>query len=101
MKNGEGQKRWRAKPENREKERLRTQRRWREDPKVKVRREVQNAKRDGVLPDKPCAVCGSKNVEHHHPDYSKPLDVVFICAACHRQLHKKLRAKHELDQRRN
>jgi hypothetical protein len=40
-KNGEAQKLWRAKPENREKERLRTKQRYKNDPRVKVRRIVQ------------------------------------------------------------
>ncbi len=40
------------------------------------------------LPKKPCEVCGSTvNIHRHHHDYSKPLDVMFLCAAHHRQHH--------------
>ena len=85
---------WRSKPENKEKERLRTQKRWRNDPRVKVRRMVQLAKHRGHIPDLPCVSCGAyENVEHHHPDYSQPFEFIYICPECHRKLHIELRAK--------
>jgi hypothetical protein len=46
-----------------------------------------NAIRDGVLKKQPCLVCGD-NSEAHHPDYSRPLDVVWLCANHHREAHK-------------
>jgi hypothetical protein len=31
-----------------------------------------------------CSICGSnEGIERHHPDYSKPLEVVFLCAKHH------------------
>jgi hypothetical protein len=31
-----------------------------------------------------CAHCGKKSpTEGHHPDYSKPLEVIWLCRACH------------------
>lgn len=46
---------------------------------------VHNAIRDGKLKRQySCQSCGSKNNIHaHHHDYSTPLDVVWLCAACH------------------
>lgn len=49
---------------------------------------VGNAVRDGFLIKKPCFSCGSSiNVQAHHEDYSKPLDVVWLCVKCHRAEH--------------
>ena len=49
---------------------------------------VGNAVRDGKLKRHPCLVCGHEKVEGHHPDYSRPLDVVWLCNAHHREAHK-------------
>lgn len=48
---------------------------------------VSNAVRDGRLVKQLCHVCGDANVEAHHPDYSRPLDVVWLCVGRHSQLH--------------
>lgn len=45
-------------------------------------------KRRGVLVPQPCA-CGSSDVEMHHPDYDRPLLVVWMCRPCHLNYHVK------------
>ena len=40
----------------------------------------------GFIRKTPCVVCGKLKVDAHHPDYSKPLAVVFLCRKDHRQL---------------
>lgn len=52
---------------------------------------VNNAKRDGKIEQKPCLICGDTNVQAHHEDYSKPLDVIWLCPKHHSELHKKRR----------
>jgi hypothetical protein len=41
----------------------------------------------GTVIKQPCWVCGSHKSEAHHPDYSRPLDVVWLCAPHHHQAH--------------
>lgn len=35
-----------------------------------------------------CCRCGSEKTEAHHKDYSKPLEVIWLCRPCHLELHK-------------
>jgi ribosomal protein S27AE len=48
---------------------------------------VGNAVLDGRLKRQPCEVCGAEKVEAHHDDYSKPLDVRWLCFKHHREVH--------------
>lgn len=35
-----------------------------------------------------CSVCGEEDfLEGHHTDYSKPLDVIWVCKPCHTKIH--------------
>lgn len=44
----------------------------------------------GKLVRQPCAICGELKVHAHHTDYSKPLEVVWLCPKHHKEAHKKL-----------
>lgn len=35
----------------------------------------------------PCKVCGDKKTQAHHHDYSKPLDVTWLCSKHHSETH--------------
>lgn len=48
---------------------------------------VSNAVRDGKLKKQPCIVCKSGDAHAHHEDYSKPLDVIWLCPEHHQQYH--------------
>lgn len=48
---------------------------------------VNNAIRAGRLKKSPCGVCGNKNSQGHHPDYSKPLEVIWLCHEHHHMIH--------------
>jgi len=35
-----------------------------------------------------CSICGKEdNIRAHHPDYSKPLEIIWVCRQCHREIH--------------
>lgn len=41
------------------------------------------------LKNKKCKTCGTKgDLQRHHEDYSKPLDVIILCRGCHDQVHR-------------
>lgn len=44
----------------------------------------------GQILRRDCEVCGSAISEGHHDDYSKPLDVVWLCRTHHRARHREL-----------
>lgn len=57
--------------------------------KHKARAAVSYALKMGRL-TKPteCTRCGSESrIEGHHPDYSKPLEVLWLCVRCHKIEH--------------
>lgn len=59
-----------------------------------ARNAVKNAVRKGTLARKPCERCGSPKVSAHHHDYSKPLDVIWLCGTHHAEAHgKEVRTK--------
>ena len=55
--------------------------------KYAARQAVLVAVRSGALKRKPCEKCGATKVQAHHPDYSKPLEIVWLCEPCHRLEH--------------
>ena len=56
-----------------------------------ARRQVRTAVMNGTLARLPCEVCGSIKVEAHHEDYSKPLDVRWLCPPHHAQHHASIK----------
>lgn len=56
--------------------------------RVKARSAVNHAVRDGRLLRLPCRLCGEEKTEGHHEDYSKPLDVVWLCKPDHHKVHE-------------
>lgn len=57
--------------------------------RARARSIVAKAKRTGKLIPKPCLVCGaSQDIQAHHEDYNKPLEVIWLCRSCHRDLHE-------------
>jgi len=52
-----------------------------------ARRAVRNAVRRGDLIRQPCERCGSGPAQGHHEDYTKQLDVRWLCRVCHDKEH--------------
>lgn len=50
--------------------------------------QIGNALRRGLLARKPCSVCGKERAEAHHPNYKKPLEVIWLCRKHHKELHR-------------
>lgn len=60
----------------------------REQRRSAARHKARNAIAAGRIAKKPCAACGTtRTLEAHHTDYSRPLDVVFVCYGCHKEIH--------------
>lgn len=60
----------------------------REREKYLARKRVEKALEYGKLYRKPCEKCGSDNdIQAHHDDYSKPLEVRWLCRMHHLEHH--------------
>jgi hypothetical protein len=73
---------WRKKPENR--------------IKILAHKLANAAKTRGeIAVPESCEHCGAsgKRLEMHHEDYSKPLDVIFLCKSCHGIADYKLKSR--------
>jgi hypothetical protein len=55
--------------------------------RANVRAHANTAQRRGQLAKQPCEVCAHPDAEKHHPDYSRPLLVRWLCRRCHLTLH--------------
>lgn len=53
-----------------------------------ARAKVNNAIASGRLARKSCEVCGEVKAQAHHDDYTKPLDVRWLCVTHHNEWHK-------------
>lgn len=106
----EWMKKWRENPENKAKERDKNRISYRKNPKQvttkaiaewrknnpeknKAHRAVFCALRNGTLFREPCEHCPEHNwdVQAHHPDYSKPLQVVWLCRKHHQLIERQKR----------
>lgn len=59
-----------------------------------VRRKLQTAVKTGkIIKPLICDTCKENKVlQGHHEDYSKPLDVMWLCSKCHAKRHTYLKA---------
>lgn len=55
--------------------------------KGKAAEKLRAAVRSGKIKRQPCEICQKPNAEGHHFDYSKPLEVKWLCRTHHAQTH--------------
>jgi len=48
---------------------------------------ANRAVHSGKLVRLACQVCGDPKTVAHHADYARPLDVTWVCRACHKRVH--------------
>ena len=73
---------------NAESERKRSAEKRKKEPvKYRARSLLNNAVALRKVYRKPCEVCGEIKSEGHHEDYSKPLEVKWLCPSHHRLVH--------------
>jgi predicted DNA-binding protein YlxM (UPF0122 family) len=62
---------------------------------------LEQAIEDGIIEKQTrCEICGYEGtfkdgrtaIQAHHPDYNKPLDVMWLCQKCHHEWHKNNKA---------
>jgi len=88
--NLENERAWRRNHPNKCNERNRE---WKllEPEKVKAINDLNNAVVAGRITRLPCEMCGAFPTDAHHDDYSKPLEVRWLCHSCHQRLHQERR----------
>ena len=55
---------------------------------ARAHRILNGALKRGYMTRQPCERCGAEKTDAHHDDYSRPLDVRWLCRRCHMAVHK-------------
>lgn len=64
--------------------------------RVKAQRLIFSALRNKTLIKQPCEKCGCEKSEAHHEDYSKPLEINWLCKKHHVEADKLRRQREKL-----
>jgi len=62
--------------------------------KLKAHRLIAVAINNGSVKRLSCEICGNPDSEAHHDDYSKPLNVRWLCIKHHGEYHARVRNAH-------
>jgi len=55
--------------------------------KERARQQARRAVKKGIIKKENCSSCNSPISELHHENYSKPLEVIWLCRPCHGRKH--------------
>ena len=55
--------------------------------KEKAHNKIRHLKRKGIIINQPCETCGKFPADAHHDDYTKPLEIRWLCSKHHRAFH--------------
>lgn len=61
---------------------------WINRHKIAAKRIIEEMVKSGEINKMPCQVCGNKKSLGHHPDYSKPKEVIWLCHQHHWDAHR-------------
>ena len=56
-------------------------------PKVEAKNKVWSHILTGRIKKQPCEICGSEKADAHHDDYSKPMEIRWLCRKHHAEWH--------------
>lgn len=62
-------------------------------PQYQAHEAVQRAIQKGLLVRLPCIICNEPKSDGHHEDYSKQLDVIWLCRKHHQRRHRDARTR--------
>lgn len=68
-------------------QKLETSRAYNKSDKGRAAQKLRDAVRQGLIYRGACEVCGANDAQGHHEDYSKPLEVRWLCPTHHREEH--------------
>lgn len=89
----EASRRYQTSPEGRAKINARRRRDYRLNKhKTYAKLMAEQAVRDGRIIKTPCIKCGNPDSRGHHPNYAKPLEVIWLCQAHHSEEHRRINA---------
>lgn len=63
--------------------------------KIRARAWIRHQLRNGFMVREPCEKCGAERADAHHDDYSKPLEVRWLCRQHHMDYHREKRERDE------
>jgi len=60
--------------------------------RIRAYKEVDKALKKGVLTREKCRDCENEDTHAHHEDYTKPLEVIWLCGRHHKLEHQKIKS---------